>query len=114
MTICTEARLPFNGLKFCTDGFLFEGRAGSGVFFSKELDLKASFALRTFAAVFQAEVYVILPCSDYCSREFMTGKTICICSDSRADLLALSVIKSHSVIKAGALVAELSTGTFYL
>jgi hypothetical protein len=28
--------------------------------------------------------------SDYCLRECMTGKTICVCSDSRAALLALS------------------------
>jgi hypothetical protein len=34
-----------------TDGSLFECRAGSGVF-SEELDLKASFALGTFATVF--------------------------------------------------------------
>jgi ribonuclease HI len=60
----------------------------------EELDLKASFPLETFVTVFQAEVYAILACSDFCLRECMTGKTICICSDSQAALLALS---SHTV-----------------
>jgi hypothetical protein len=81
-----EAWLPSDGLKFYTDGSLFEGRAGSEVFFSEELDLEASFTLGTFATVFQAEVYAILACSDYCLRKCMTGKTICICSDSSAAL----------------------------
>jgi hypothetical protein len=36
----------------------------------------------------------MLACSNYCLRECMTGKTICICSDSQAALLALS---SHTV-----------------
>jgi hypothetical protein len=54
----------------------------------------ASFALGPFATVFQAEVYAILACSDYCLRECMTDKTICICSDSQAALLALG---SHTV-----------------
>jgi hypothetical protein len=57
-----EAWLPFDGLKFYTDGSLFEGRAGSGVI-SEELDLKASFALEKFATVFQAEAYAIMDCS---------------------------------------------------
>jgi hypothetical protein len=38
----TEALLPSDGLKLYTDGYLFEGRADSGVFFSEELDLKES------------------------------------------------------------------------
>jgi hypothetical protein len=39
-----EAWVPSDGLNFYTDGSLFEGKSGSGVF-SEELDLKASFAL---------------------------------------------------------------------
>jgi hypothetical protein len=39
-----NAWFPSDGLKFYTDGSLFEDRAGSGVF-SEELDLKASFAI---------------------------------------------------------------------
>jgi hypothetical protein len=62
-----------------------DGRAGSGVF-SEEVG--------TFATVFQAEVYAIMACSDYFLRKCKTGKTICICSDSRAALLVLS---SHTV-----------------
>jgi hypothetical protein len=75
-----EAWLLSNGLKFYTDGSLFEGRAGCGVF-SEELDLKASSALETFAIVFP----------DYCLRDCMTGTTTCIFSDSRAALLALNL-----------------------
>jgi hypothetical protein len=51
-----EAWFSSDGLKSYTDGSLFESRAGSGVF-SEELDLKASFALGTFATDLQAEVY---------------------------------------------------------
>jgi hypothetical protein len=32
-----------------------------------------------------------MACSDYCLRECITGKTICICSDGRTALLALSL-----------------------
>jgi hypothetical protein len=80
-----EAWFPSDDLKFYIDGSLFEGMMGSGIF-SEEFDLKASFALGT--CVFQAEVYAIMTYSDCCLRECMTGKTICICSYSRAALLA--------------------------
>jgi hypothetical protein len=88
----TEAWLPSDSLKCYINGSLFEGRAGSRNF-SEELDLKASFALGTFP-VFQVEVSAFMACSDYCLRECMTSKTNCICSDSRAALIALS---SHTV-----------------
>jgi hypothetical protein len=75
-----EAWLPSNGLKIYTDGSLFKGRVRSGVF-QEALDFKASFAIGLFA-------------TNYCLRECMTGKTICICSNSQTTLLALS---SHTV-----------------
>jgi hypothetical protein len=66
-----EALLPSDGVTVYTDGSLFEGRAGSGIF-SEEIDPKAYFALGTCATVFQAEVYAILACSDYCLRDKTT------------------------------------------
>jgi hypothetical protein len=44
-----EAWLPFDGLKFYTDGSLFESKV-------EELDLKASLALGTVATVIPADV----------------------------------------------------------
>jgi hypothetical protein len=73
-------------------------------FFFEETDLKASFTFGTFATVFQAELNAILACSDLCLRKCMTGKTI---SDQQ------NIKFAHTVIRAGASVPELSTGTFY-
>jgi hypothetical protein len=41
-------------MAYSIDGSLFEGRAGFGVLFLEELDLKASLALGTFATVLKA------------------------------------------------------------
>jgi hypothetical protein len=59
--------------------------------FSEELDLKESFALRTFAPVFQTEVHAIFAGSDDCLKKFMSVKMICICLDSRAASLSLNL-----------------------
>jgi ribonuclease HI len=48
------------------------------------------YALSTLATVFQSEIYAILVCSENCRNAQMRDKVICICSDSRASLLALS------------------------
>jgi hypothetical protein len=95
-----EDWLPSDRLKFYTDGSSFEGRPSSGVF-SQELDLKASFALGTCTTVFQAEVYVILVCFNYCLRNCLTSKTICSCLDSQAALLMLNshIVSSKLVLQ---------------
>jgi hypothetical protein len=85
----TSEILPSDSLTFYTDGSLCEGRAGAWVF-SDTLDIRKSYALGSFATVFEIEVYAILACSDYCWSANMHNMTICICSDSKAALLTLS------------------------
>jgi ribonuclease HI len=58
--------------------------------FSDTLDISKSYALGSLATVFQTEVYAILDRSNYCRSANMHNMTICICSDSKAALLALS------------------------
>jgi ribonuclease HI len=70
-----------------TDGSLCEGRAGAGVFSDT---LREFYALCSLATGFQTEEYVIFACSDYAVGANMHNMTICICSDSKAALLALS------------------------
>jgi hypothetical protein len=92
-----ETWLTSDGLKLYTDGTMFEGGAGSGVFSEK---LEASFALGKFT-VFQGEVYAILAYSDYClDLHGQSGRFI-------------GVKFTHRVIKADASVPKLSKGTFY-
>jgi hypothetical protein len=81
--------LPSDGVIFYTDGSLCEGGADAGVF-SETLDIRESYALGSLATVFQTEVYANLACSDYCRSPNMHNMTICICSDCKAALLALS------------------------
>jgi hypothetical protein len=81
--------LSSDGVIFYTDGSLCEGRVGADVF-SVTLDIRESYALGSLATVFQTEVYAILACSDYSRSVNMHNMTICICSDSKAALLALS------------------------
>jgi hypothetical protein len=65
-----EALLTSDGLKFYTDGSLFKGKVGSGVF-SDKLDLQESFAFGSFASVLQTEFHAILACSDYCLKKML-------------------------------------------
>jgi hypothetical protein len=55
--------------------------------FSDTLDIRESYALGSFATVFHTEAYAIL--ADYCRSAIMNNMTICICSGSKAALLAL-------------------------
>jgi ribonuclease HI len=65
------------------------GQAGAGVY-SESLEIGDAYALGSYSTVFQSEVYAILACSEQCCNLKLRDKTICICSDSRASLLALS------------------------
>jgi hypothetical protein len=58
--------------------------------FSDTLDIRESYALGSLATVFQTEVYAVFVCSDCCRSANIHNMTICICSDSKAALLALS------------------------
>jgi hypothetical protein len=74
---------------FYTDGTLCEDNAGAEVFLDT-LDIGESYAIGSLATVFQAEVYAIFACSDYCRSANMHNMPICISFDSKAALLALS------------------------
>jgi ribonuclease HI len=91
-TKCVDLVAP-DGLVFFTEGSLWEGRAGAGVF-SDILNVMESYALSSHGTVFQSEVYAILACLEYCVSEGIVNRAISIFSDSRAALLAL---KSYAV-----------------
>jgi hypothetical protein len=68
-------------------------------------------AYGTLVTVFQSEVYAILMCSENCRDLRLQNKTICLCSDSRASLLALSsyTISSSIVSQCWLSLQELSS-----
>jgi ribonuclease HI len=76
-----------------TDGSKLESDStGAGVYGPGGTE--KSYPLGKHASVFQAEVYAIFRCSGICLEEGRTDRRICICSDSRAALLALA---SHKI-----------------
>jgi hypothetical protein len=91
----TSEILPSDGVIFYMDGLLGEGRVGAGVF-SDTLDIRESYTFGSLVTVFQTEVYPILAYCDYLRSANMHIMTICICSDSKAALLALSLYKISS------------------
>jgi ribonuclease HI len=102
--------LPTESEAFFTDGSLVNGQAGAGVY-SESQDTGESYALGTLVTVFQSEVYAILMCSEKCRDLRLQNKIICICSDSRASLLALSsyTISSSIVSQCWLSLQELSS-----
>jgi hypothetical protein len=56
---------------------------------SDTLDIRESYALGSLATFFQTKVYVILSCCDNLRSAKAHIMTICVCSDSKAALLAL-------------------------
>jgi hypothetical protein len=70
--------IPHNRVIFITNGSLYDGMAGAGVF-PKTLKL---YALGKNTSAFQTEVYAVLSCSDYCRRMKLQDVTKCIYLDS--------------------------------
>jgi ribonuclease HI len=93
---------------FFTDGSLLDGQAGAGVY-SETQNMSEAYALGTLATVFQS-VYPILVCSENCRNAQMRDKVICVCSDSRASLVALTsyTISSSLVYQCWHSLQELS------
>lgn len=88
-TICQH------GIIWFTDGSKIGDKAGAGVY-GKTTRTRLSFALGSYATVFQAEVYAILACGLENLKRVPKGKTIQICSDSQAALLAIQSSKVRS------------------
>ncbi|KAJ8942344.1 hypothetical protein NQ318_011294 [Aromia moschata] len=73
--------------------------AGAGVY-GKTTRTKLSFALGSYASVFQAEIYAILACGMEILKTAPKRTTIQICTDSQAALMAIesSKVKSRLVL----------------
>jgi hypothetical protein len=81
----TEALLPSNGLKFYTDGSLFNGMVSSGVF-QKNL-FSSNTLLLELTPLFLRLKFTPFWCFFDCC---LSGEMICNSSDSQAALLSLS------------------------
>ncbi|KAJ8954591.1 hypothetical protein NQ318_003122 [Aromia moschata] len=89
-TICQNEIIWF------TDGSKIGDKAGAGVY-GKTTRTKLSFALGSYASVFQAEIYAILACGMEILKTAPKRRTIQICTDSQAiDLMAIESSKVKS------------------
>lgn len=92
-----EQTICLSGLTFFTDGSLCEGLAGAGVF-SDNPEISFSFTLGSNITVFQAEVFAIIKCVQYCLQMKFYSSRISICSDSQAALKSLLTCKIDSAL----------------
>lgn len=95
-----ESGTPDDGVIWYTDGSGTGNGAGAGVY-GETTGARLSYALGSYASVFQAEIYAILKCGYENLRHGFANRNIYVYSDSRAALLALSSNRVDS-----ALVAE--------
>ncbi|KAJ8941027.1 hypothetical protein NQ318_004184, partial [Aromia moschata] len=75
-----------------TDGSKIGDKAGAGVY-GKTTRTKLSFALGSYASVFQAEIYATLACGMEILKTAPKWRTIQICTDSQAALMAVESSK---------------------
>ncbi|KAJ8935693.1 hypothetical protein NQ318_022898 [Aromia moschata] len=88
-----------NGIIWFTDGSKIGDKAVAGVY-GKTTRTKLSFALGSYASVFQAEIYAILACGMEILKTAPKRRTIQICTDSQAALMAIEsskgILTGHS------------------
>ncbi|KAJ8959714.1 hypothetical protein NQ318_021908 [Aromia moschata] len=85
-------------------------KAGAGVY-GKTTRTKLSFALGSYASVFQAEIYAILACGMEILKTAPKRRTIQICTDSQAALMAIesSKVKSRLVLDCKKILNDLAS-----
>ncbi|KAJ8962768.1 hypothetical protein NQ318_001167 [Aromia moschata] len=99
-----------NGIIWFTDGSKIGDKAGAGVY-GKTTRTKLSFALGSYASVFQAEIYAILACGMEILKTAPKRRTIQICTDSQAALMAIesSKVKSRLVLDCKKILNDLAS-----
>ncbi|KAJ8958679.1 hypothetical protein NQ318_016404 [Aromia moschata] len=99
-----------NGIIWFTDGSKIGDKAGAGVY-GKTTRTKLSFALGSYASVFQAEIYAILACGIENLKTAPKRRTIQICTDSQAALMAIesSKVKSRLVLDCKKILNDLAS-----
>ncbi|KAJ8955141.1 hypothetical protein NQ318_009034 [Aromia moschata] len=99
-----------NGIIWFTDGSKIGDKAGAGVY-GKTTRTKLSFALGSYASVFQAEIYAILACGMEILKTAPKRRTIQLCTDSQAALMAIesSKVKSRLVLDCKKILNDLAS-----
>ncbi|KAJ8941264.1 hypothetical protein NQ318_016929 [Aromia moschata] len=99
-----------NGIIWFTDGSKIGYKAGAGVY-GKTTRTRLSFALGSYASVFQAEIYAILACGMEILKTAPKRRTIQICTDSQAALMAIesSKVKSQFVLDCKKILNDLAS-----
>ncbi|KAJ8945002.1 hypothetical protein NQ318_010204 [Aromia moschata] len=99
-----------NGIIWFTDGSKIGDKAGAGVY-GKTTRTKLSFALGSYASVFQAEIYAILACGMEILKTAPKRRTIQKCTDSQAALMAIesSKVKSRLVLDCKNILNDLAS-----
>ncbi|KAJ8934510.1 hypothetical protein NQ318_012984 [Aromia moschata] len=99
-----------NGIIWLIDGSKIGDKAGAGVY-GKTTSTKLSFALGSYASVFQAEIYAILACGMEVLKTAPKRRTIQICTDSQAALMAIesSKVKSRLVLDCKKILNDLAS-----
>ncbi|KAJ8936227.1 hypothetical protein NQ318_009360 [Aromia moschata] len=99
-----------NGIIWFTDGSKIGDKAGAGVY-GKTTRTKLSFALGSYASVFQAEIYAILACGMEIIKTAPKRRTIQICTDSQAALMAIesNKLKSRLVLDCKKILNDLAS-----